>query len=107
MLERKAVNTGRQIEFDYMKGWFTPMILLIHSFQMLVGAGEHVDGYKILYIIATMTGSAIFMFVFGPSRFDTTYVVAELCGGGFAADHHQFPIIRRIDAFRSNRARYM
>lgn len=25
---------------------------------------------------------AIFMFVFGPSRFDTTYVVAELCGGG-------------------------
>lgn len=65
MLERKAVNTGRQIEFDYMKGWFTPMILLIHSFQMLVGAGEHVDGYKILYIIATMTGSAIFMFVLG------------------------------------------
>lgn len=25
---------------------------------------------------------AVFMFVFGPSRFDTTYVVAELCGGG-------------------------
>ena len=22
------------------------------------------------------------MFVFGPSRFDTTYVVAQLCGGG-------------------------
>lgn len=25
---------------------------------------------------------AIFMFIFGPSRFDMTYVVAELCGGG-------------------------
>lgn len=25
---------------------------------------------------------AVFMFVFGASRFDTTYVVAELCGGG-------------------------
>lgn len=25
---------------------------------------------------------AVFMFLFGPSRFDTTYVVAELCGGG-------------------------
>ena len=25
---------------------------------------------------------ALFMFVFGPSRFDTTYVVAQLCGGG-------------------------
>lgn len=25
---------------------------------------------------------AVFMFIFGPSRFDTTYVVAELCGGG-------------------------
>jgi len=65
MPDKKEVNTGRQIEFDYMKGWFTPMILLIHSFQMLVGAGEHADGYKIFYIIATMTGSAIFMFVLG------------------------------------------
>ena len=70
MLDKKEVNTGRQFEFDYMKGLFTPMILLIHSFQMLVGAGEHVDGYKMMYIIATMTGSAIFMFVLG---LGTTY----------------------------------
>ena len=65
MLDDKEVKTGRQFEFDYMKGLFTPMILLIHSFQMLVGAGEFGVGYKMLYIIATMTGSAIFMFVVG------------------------------------------
>lgn len=65
MFAKTEVNTGRQYEFDYMKGWFTPMILLIHSFQILVGAGAHADAYKIFYIIATMTGSAIFMFVLG------------------------------------------
>lgn len=65
MLAKTEINTGRQTEFDYMKGLFTPMILLIHSFQILVGAGEHVGAYKILYIITTMTGSAIFMFVLG------------------------------------------
>ena len=65
MLEKTEINTGRQYEFDYMKGLFTPMILLIHSFQILVGTGEHVGAYKIMYILATMTGSAIFMFVLG------------------------------------------
>lgn len=65
MLAKTEINTGRQIEFDYMKGFFTPMILLIHSFQILTGAAEHVDAYKVLYILATMTGSAIFMFVLG------------------------------------------
>lgn len=65
MLAKTEINTGRQIEFDYMKGLFTPMILLIHSFQILVGPGEHVGAYKIMYILATMTGSAIFMFVLG------------------------------------------
>lgn len=65
MPAKAEINTGRQIEFDYMKGFFTPMILLIHAFQILVGAGEHVGAYKIVYILATMTGSAIFMFVLG------------------------------------------
>ena len=65
MLEKTEINTGRQYEFDYMKGLFTPMILLIHSFQILVGPGEHVGAYKIMYILTTMTGSAIFMFVLG------------------------------------------
>ena len=65
MFASEEINTGRQIEFDYMKGLFIPMILLIHAFQMLGGAASLVPAYKITYIIATMTGSAIFMFVLG------------------------------------------
>lgn len=65
MFDSKEINTGRQIEFDYMKGLFIPMILLIHAFQMLGGSASLVPAYKITYILATMTGSAIFMFVLG------------------------------------------
>ena len=65
MFADKDVNTGRQIEFDYMKGLFIPMILLIHSFQMMGGASLLVPAYKALYILATLTGSAIFLFVLG------------------------------------------
>lgn len=63
MFSEKEINTGRQIEFDYLKGLFTPMILLIHSFQMM--EGTLVPAYKTTYILATMTGSAIFLFVLG------------------------------------------
>ncbi|MGI6579308.1 MAG: hypothetical protein ACOX3H_03530 [Saccharofermentanales bacterium] len=63
MFAEKEINTGRQIEFDYLKGLFIPMILLIHSFQMM--SGTLVPAYKTTYILATMTGSAIFLFVLG------------------------------------------
>jgi hypothetical protein len=63
MFAEKEINIGRQIEFDYLKGLFIPMILLIHSFQMMGGA--LVPAYKTAYILATMTGSAIFLFVLG------------------------------------------
>ena len=62
MFSKQEINTGRQIEFDYMKGFFTPMILLIHAFQLLGGMAP---AYQVFYIMATMTGSAIFMFVLG------------------------------------------
>lgn len=65
MFSKEESNTGRQVEFDYMKGLFIPMILLIHAFQMLGGPESLVPAYKIIYIIGTMTGSAIFMFVLG------------------------------------------
>ncbi len=48
-----------------MKGLFIPMILLIHAFQMLGGSGAVVPAYQLTYIIATMTGAAIFIFVLG------------------------------------------
>ncbi len=63
MFSKNDINTGRQVEFDYLKGLFIPMILLIHAFQMLGGA--KVPAYRITYIIATMTGAAIFIFVLG------------------------------------------
>lgn len=70
MFSKNEINTGRQYEFDYMKGIFTPMILLIHAFQMLGGSRALVPAYQIFYTIATMTGSAIFIFVLG---LGTTY----------------------------------
>jgi len=65
MLAKTDINTERQIEFDYLKGLFIPLILLIHSFQMMGGTESLVPAYKITYIVATMTGSAIFLFVLG------------------------------------------
>lgn len=65
MFSKKDINTGRQVELDYMKGLFVPMILLIHAFQMLGGPDTPVTAYKIFYIIATMTGAALFMFILG------------------------------------------
>ena len=62
MFAKTDVNTGRQVELDYMKGLFVPMILFIHAFQMLGGLSA---AYQVIYIIATMTGAAIFMFVLG------------------------------------------
>ena len=37
MFAKTDINTGRQVELDYMKGLFVPMILFIHAFQMLGG----------------------------------------------------------------------
>ena len=65
MFSKDEINTGRQIEFDYIKGLFVPMILLVHAFQMLDGMAP---AYQVFYIAATMTGSAIFMFVLGLGR---------------------------------------
>lgn len=70
MFSKEEINTGRQVEFDYLKGLFIPMILFIHAFQMLGGAAAQVPVYQVIYMIATMTGSAIFMFVLG---LGTTY----------------------------------
>lgn len=63
ILDKKAVNTGRQMEFDYLKGLFIPLILLIHAFQMLSGTGAPV--FQVIYILGTMTGSTIFLFTMG------------------------------------------
>jgi hypothetical protein len=62
----KEVNTGRQVEFDYSKGLFLFAILFIHAFQVAGrDAGMNDEAYKIIYMILSMTGAPIFMFVMG------------------------------------------
>ena len=39
-LGKEEVNIGRQVEFDYLKGLFVPMIILIHAFQLMGGTAE-------------------------------------------------------------------
>ncbi len=62
------MNTERQTEFDYLKGLFMPFIFLVHAFQA-TGSDEP-SAVSVIYIIATMLGAAIFIFVQG---FGTAY----------------------------------
>ena len=62
-ITKQEVNTGRQKEFDYLKGLFVPMIILIHAFQLMGGTGERF--YELFYPVCTLTGSTIFLFVMG------------------------------------------
>ncbi len=68
IFSKEEVNTGRQREFDYLKGFFMIFIFLIHAFQATFSAESTlVSG---IYIVATMTGAALFIFVMG---FGTVY----------------------------------
>jgi len=57
------VNTGRQREFDYLKGIFMLFIYLIHAFQATLTPEDAVARW--IYMFATMSGAAIFIFVMG------------------------------------------
>ena len=62
----KEVNTGRQIEFDYSKGLFLFAILFIHAFQVAGGGGgTNHTAYKTAFMILSLTGAPIFLFVLG------------------------------------------
>lgn len=63
ILAHEEVNTGRQREFDYLKGSFMLFIYLIHAFQATLSPEDSVA--QGIYILATMSGAAIFMFVLG------------------------------------------
>lgn len=63
ILEHKPVNTGRQSEFDYLKGFFMVFIFLVHAYQATLSSEDIV--IKIIYGIATLSGAAIFIFVMG------------------------------------------
>ena len=67
-LADKEVNTGRQREFDYLKGIFMILIFIIHAFQ---GTSTPEDApARAVYIFNSISGAAIFIFVMG---FGTAY----------------------------------
>lgn len=77
----EEVNTGRQKEFDLLKGLCMVLIFLIHAFQAtMTDMGQAV---LCIWIFATMSGAAIFIFVMG---FGVTYGgrsgSKELAAGG-------------------------
>lgn len=63
ILDNKPVNTSRQTEFDYLKGFFMVFIFLIHAYQATSSNEDIV--IKLVYGFATLTGAAIFIFVMG------------------------------------------
>lgn len=63
IFSKEAVNTGRQREFDYLKGLFMLFIYLIHAFQATLSPEDSI--IQGIYIFATMSGAAIFIFVMG------------------------------------------
>ncbi|MBD5470503.1 MAG: hypothetical protein HDR19_05160 [Lachnospiraceae bacterium] len=63
ILDKKPVNTSRQGEFDYLKGFFMVFIFLVHAYQATASNEDIV--IKIVYGFATLSGAAIFIFVMG------------------------------------------
>lgn len=57
------MKAERQIEFDYMKGIFMLFIFLIHAFQAT--ASDMSTPVRAIYMFATMTGAALYIFVAG------------------------------------------
>ena len=68
IFDEKEVNTGRQREFDYLKGFLMVLIFIIHAFQGTMSPKD--DVYRIVYLFNSMSGAAAFIFVMG---FGSTY----------------------------------
>lgn len=63
IFSQEEINTGRQREFDYLKGIFMVLIYLIHAFQATLSEEDFIT--QGIYMFATMSGAAIFIFVLG------------------------------------------
>ncbi len=64
----EEVNTGRQKEYDHLKGLFMVFIFIVHAFQATMSDMD--PAVLGIWIFATMSGAAIFIFVMG---FGTAY----------------------------------
>lgn len=63
IMMHEEVNTGRQREFDYMKGIFMLFIFLVHAFQVTLSTEDtFVQG---IYMFCSMSGAAIYIFTMG------------------------------------------
>lgn len=63
IFSQEEINMGRQREFDYLKGLFMLLIYLIHAFQAT--SSPESPAVQWIYMFATMSGAAIFIFVMG------------------------------------------
>ncbi len=63
IFSHEETNTGRQRELDYLKGIFMLLIYLIHAFQATMSTEDSITRW--IYMFATMSGAAIFIFVMG------------------------------------------
>lgn len=61
--DNKEVNTGRQREYDYLKGIFMILIYIIHAYQSTFSKPDVIQ--QVIYIFNSMSGAAIFIFVMG------------------------------------------
>lgn len=64
IISKQPINMGRQKEFDYCKGLFMFAIFFIHAFQATMSDTDS-SVFEIIYMIATMVGAPVFIFVMG------------------------------------------
>ena len=87
--DKNEVNTGRQIEFDYMKGIFMVMIFIIHAFQATLSKEGTVA--SVVYLINSTAGAAMFILIMG---FGTAYTRSgapkKYCGRGVKLIIYQY-----------------
>lgn len=63
IFSHEETNAKRQREFDYLKGIFMLFIYLVHAFQATMSTEDSITQW--MYMFATMSGAAIFIFVMG------------------------------------------
>ena len=88
---KDEVNTGRQREFDYLKGFMMLLIFIIHAFQGTLSPKD--DVMRSIYIFNSMSGAAVFIFVMG---FGTTYS-RHASPGEFAKSGVRFVIYQYLN----------
>ncbi len=89
ILAKEEVNIGRQGEFDYLKGFFMLFIFLIHAFQATLSPEDFAA--RVIYMFATMSGAAIFIFVMGMgTAYSKNAAPKALCQSGIRMVAYQY-----------------